>query len=147
MRRVGPVVAAVALSMTGLAACSSGDDAYCSKLEEASADFEFEANAGDLGAMQEQLDKVRGHVKDIHSAAPEDIEKHWATMEKSLDSLAPALKEFEGIDDIQSLSPEEQAELMQKVDMEQLQTDSTDIMEAGQAIQKDGKERCGIETQ
>lgn len=143
MRRVGPVVAAVALSMTGLAACSGGDEAYCGKLDDARSVLDVESSMDDLEAVSEQFAKAKGQVEEISSVAPEEVKEQWTAMSEGIDEMSPALKEFEKIGDPAELSPEEQAELLQKVDMQAVQDSSTKVMEAGQAIDKDSEERCG----
>lgn len=123
MRRLGIVLATLALGATGLTACS-GDGAYCSKLEERG-DSEALANL-DVNSP-EILEKAKKELEEITEVAPDDVKPEWERLTKALDTA------------------NEVAADPANADLSELNQVTTDLTDAMQTISNDAEERCGIQ--
>lgn len=123
MRRLGIVLATLALGATGLTACS-GDGAYCSKLEERG---DSQALAGLDVNSPEGLEAAKEELDEVTEAAPDDIKPEWERLTQALEAASEI-----------SADPA-------NADVSEASKVSSDLTGALQEISNDAKERCNIE--
>jgi hypothetical protein len=156
VKRILATVAAAALGLCLLTACgddnggkaggSSGD--YCSDLKAAKKQVDA-LKGGDFSDLQKTTDAMHK----LADEAPDEIKDDWDTLVTGVDKLVDALKKA-GLDDA-DMATLQAGQIPDGVDMDALTglmteikaLDTAKFQEAGDNINKQAKDKCGVDLQ
>lgn len=122
MRRTGVLLVTLALGVAGLTGCSGGDDKYCGLIKDADSDKSLSGSEflDDPNAVK----KASAKLKEIEAAAPSDVQDEWKTLNGVMDLASQDLA---------------------KADPKEVQEKTKNLDSALQTLQKDTKDRCGLD--
>ena len=159
MRRTALITAGLLLGAGLLGGCGGGDDGgskasggdYCDTLKEAQKNiksFTAEDATPDFSKFQDFLDTA----KELADEAPSKIKDDWDTMLGAMNDLTSALKDAGlTIEDFgKATSSGQLPDGVDQTKLAELSTklqslDSTEIQKAGDAINKQAKDDCGVD--